>query len=282
MRAFFRGVCLGNKKIIIRSVLTVAVVFVLFVVINKNAEISDNQKKLVFENKTEKTGFTGNSQSTDSRKVDFLAQSENSVSSGISAEPQNGIVPKIARFFQTGEMKEIRDIPRDKIKVAVEAYVSMQSRDQLAATLNQYLKMPDGLFSSLEKPEDYLMEMVDLIREDVDQFPRRSNVIITDSCAADGSILGNTHIIPHGTHRVFAVFENNDALQGMDSIYAVWRDLSDDTMTFSEYEPLHRNSAYNYVWLERKDGWPQGGYQLDLANAKSPSRILATTKFKVQ
>jgi hypothetical protein len=270
----------GNNKTILGLVVLIAAICVLFSVRNKTAEVSQNQGYLVSENNTEQTELEANSRLFDSHETAFLPEPEDSDSPVISSSSQDDIVPRIARFFQTGEMNEIRDLPREDIRIAIDAYVSMQSKDQLAETLHQYLGMPYGLFS--DKPEDYLMKMVDLVREDVDQSPPRSNLIITDVCAADGSVSGAVHIIPSGSSRIYAVFENRDTLQGIDTIYAVWRNLNDDSLTFSEYEPLRIGSAYNYVWLDLKDGWSAGAYQLDLADPASPSRILATTKFKVQ
>lgn len=273
---------MGINKTIMGSVLSVSVIFILFSAINKNGENSDNRINLVSEKKPEKTELGANLHLANSRKTDLAPQFEDSVSTDIPANSHNDIVPRIAEFFQTGKMEEIRGLPREDIRIAVEAYVPMQSRDQLAETLHQYLGMPYDLFSSIEEPEDYLMKVVDLVRGVVDQSPPKSNLIITDACTQDGAVSGAVHIIPAGSSKIFAVFENSDALQGIDNVYAVWRDLNDDSLTFSEYEPLHRNAVYNYVWLELKDGWSRGVYQLDLADSKSPSRILATTRFKVQ
>lgn len=272
---------MGAKKTIIGSVLSVAVIFVLFSAINKNGEFPDNSENLASENNPEKSDFVENSHLSASRKTYLAPQFENFVSTDNPASSHNDIIPRIADFLQAGKMETIRDLPREEIRIAVEAYVSMQSKDQLAETLHQYLGMPFDLFYSIDKPEDYLMEVVDLVREEVDQSTPKSNLIITDACTEDGAVSGAIHILTEGTSRIYAVFENSDALQGIENIYAVWRDLNDDSMTFSEYEPLRIGSAYNYVWLQLKDGWSAGSYQLDLADPKSPSRILATTKYKV-
>jgi hypothetical protein len=272
----------GINKTIIGSAISIAVIFVLFSTISKNGENSDNQGNFISENSSKKPGFVKDPHLSDSRKADFPSQSEKSVSSNIPTDSQSGIVPRIARFFQTGEMEEIRDLPREDIRIAIEAYVSMQSKDQLAETLHQYLGMPYDLFYSIEQPEDYLEEVSDLVREDIDKPLRLTNLVITDSCSEDGAVSGATHIIPEGSQKIFAVFENCNALEGIETVYAVWRDLNDDSLSFSEYEPLREHSRYNYVWLEQEDGWKKGAYQLDLADSKSPSRILATTRFKVQ
>lgn len=271
-----------NNKAILGSVVSIAVIFILLSVINKDGGNSDDQGNFVSENNTEKIELDANLRLTDSRETDFSSQLGSSVSSGISTESQDGIIPRIADFFRTGKVEAIRDLPREDIRIAIEAYVSMQSRDQLAETLHQYLGMPYDLFSSIEKPEDYLMEVADLVREDIEKPLRLTNLVITDSCSEDGAVSGATHIIPEGSQKIFAVFENYNALEGIETVYTVWRDLNDDSLTFSEYEPLRVGSRYNYVWLEQEDGWQRGAYQLDLADSKSPSRILATTRFKVQ
>ena len=273
---------MGGKKIIIGLFFVGFVVFLLFVVTDNADKALDSLGDFVFDSLAETPEFGANSCLSESRKTNISPQPEDSVTSDVPVDSQDGIVPRFAYFLQTGKMEAIRDLPREDVRIAIEAYVSMQSRDQLAETLHEYLGTPYGLFYSIDDPEDYLMEIADLLCEEVKPSPPLSNLVITDACAEDGSVSGAVHTIPAGSSRIFAVFENSDALQGIDSIYAVWRDLNDDSMTFSEYEPLRRDSKYNYVWLELMDGWSAGSYQLDLADSALPSRILATTKFRVE
>jgi len=188
----------------------------------------------------------------------------------------------LIELIRTGEMKGIRDLPREDIESLVSEYVSKIPHEQVAESLEKHIGIPRRLFYSVAKPDDYLMEIIDVARGDVD-FPQiPSNIIFTDSCASDGAVLGSTHIIPEGATTVFAVFENQGLLQELEHVYAVWRDLNNDKMQFSEYEPLRVSSRYNYVWLRLDKGWSSGYYQLDLADPATPSHILATAKFKVE
>jgi hypothetical protein len=89
-------------------------------------------------------------------------------------------------------------------------------------------------------------------------------------------------VLPAGTERVYAVFENDHALEGLDQVLAVWRDPNDDRMVFTEFEPVRRGSAYNYVWLEVESGWPEGRYQVELFHPEAQSLLLASESFSVR
>ena len=107
-------------------------------------------------------------------------------------------------------------------------------------------------------------------------------VVFTDQVEADGTVTGNVHVIPAGTKRVYAAFENQGAMQGLDHVLAVWRNPADDRMVFTEYEPVRTGAVYNHVWLELDDGWPAGFYQLDLFNPSNTSELLASRSFNVR
>lgn len=185
-------------------------------------------------------------------------------------------------FIRTGEMKGIRDLPREDIENLVSEYLSKIPTDQVAESLEKHLGIPTDIFYSAGSPKDYLMDLIDVARGDVNAPVLPSNIIFTDSCATDGSVLGSIYTIPEGAPVVFAVFENQGPLQELEHVYAVWRNLNDDNMQFSEYEPLRVGSNYNYVWLQLDEGWSSGYYQLDLADPAKPSHILATSTFKVK
>jgi len=188
----------------------------------------------------------------------------------------------LIELIRTGEMKGIRDLPREDIENLVSEYLSKIPKDQVAESLEKHLGIPPDIFYSAGSSKDYLMDLVDLARGDVDGPALPANIIFTDSCAVDGSVLGSIYTIPEGTPVVFAVFENQGSLQELGSVYAVWRNLDEDNMQFSEYEPLRIDSNYNYVWLQLDEGWSSGYYQLDLADPSKPSHILATSTFKVK
>ena len=270
-----------KKKLELLAFVILVLIISVFLSSHKNESTPVLQEKSVSNTIAEKAKLNEFRRLFNYPKSNFANADRKTDFSDISSELNDGVFPRIALFFQTGKMEVIRGITIEDIQAAIKIYVSMHTTDQLAESLNQYLKMPFGLFASISKPEDYFMEATYLIRNEIDKSSVKSNLIITDSCLKDGAITGATHLISSGISKIYAVFENNDALQGLDTIYVVWRDLNNDSMKFSQFETLRRNSSYNYVWLELKEGWSAGLYQLDLADPTSPSKILATTKFKV-
>jgi hypothetical protein len=111
---------------------------------------------------------------------------------------------------------------------------------------------------------------------------RPSVLLVTDSADVDGRITGGRHVLPAGTGRIYAVFENANALEGLDEVMAVWRNPDDDRMVFTEFEPIRRGSAYNYVWLDVESGWPAGQYQVELFHPEAQSLLLGSEGFSIR
>jgi hypothetical protein len=153
--------------------------------------------------------------------------------------------------------------------------------DALAAAVESYLGLPTTEFLAHGDTASALADFFEAVQRDAgptDAAP----LIFTDRVEPDGTVTGNAHVIPAGTRRVYASFENTGALQNLDRVLAIWRNPNDDRLVFTEYEPVRRGATYNYVWLDLEDGWPAGFYQLDLFHPSKTTQRLASRSFNVR
>jgi hypothetical protein len=127
-----------------------------------------------------------------------------------------------------------------------------------------------------------MVDIYDAIAGNAVTEVRPSVLTVTDAADPDGRITGDAHTLPAGTRRVYAVFENAHALEGLEQVMAVWRDPNDDQLVFTEFEPIRQGSAYNYVWLDVDAGWPAGRYQVELFHPEAQSLLLASEGFSIR
>jgi hypothetical protein len=178
-------------------------------------------------------------------------------------------------------MSMIDGLSREDVISLAELLVRELGPDEVAAALESQFGWPATMYRANPKPAEAIADFFDAVRTEgvaVNTQP----IVFSDRVEADGTVTGNVHVIPAGTKRVFAAFENMGALQGLDRVLAVWRNPADARMVFTEFEPVRAGSTYNYVWLELKDGWPPGFYKLDLFHPQNTTQVLASRSFNVR
>jgi len=194
---------------------------------------------------------------------------------------QRSTADQLLNFISTGNMGNIRDLTREQIQSLAGLLEGEIGGDAIAAAVESYFGLPASSFLSYGNPTEAIADLFEAVQSETNSVTAGS-VVFSDQVQADGTVTGNVHVIPAGTKRVYAAFENTGGLHGMDQLLAIWRKPSDDRMVFTEYEPVRIGSTYNYVWLELDDGWPLGFYQLDLFNPSKPSELLASRSFNVR
>jgi len=198
-----------------------------------------------------------------------------------ATETQTETAQKLLAFSNSGDMASIRDIPHQDLLSLAELLIRELGTDTVATALQSQLGLPSSAYLAHPNPAEAIANLVEAMRADTDPVDARP-VLFTDRVESDGTITGNVHVIPAGTKRVYAAFENQGALQGLERVLAVWRNPADERMVFTEFESVRPGSTYNYVWLELKNGWPAGFYKLDLFHPQHTTELLASRSFNVR
>jgi hypothetical protein len=199
------------------------------------------------------------------------------------AGPQErAVAAALERFAASGAMAELRALDRQQV-VALAQYLSQNlASGELSELLQSVLGWTPPADLPPEGIRDLMVETYDAIAGHHLEEVRPAVLTVTDAADAAGRISGASHVLPAGTQRVYAVFENDWSLKGLDQVLAVWRDPNDDRMVFTEFEQVRKGSAYNYVWLEVESGWPAGRYQVELFHPEAQSLLLASESFSVR
>jgi len=188
----------------------------------------------------------------------------------------------LKRFAETGLMLELQSLNRDDV-VALAEYLSTElSPQEVTGLMRQFLGYSGHDSLTAETAPSTLVDVFDALAGNAAREVRPSVMTVTDGADAEGRIIGQAHVLPAGARRVYAVFENDRALAGLDQVLAIWRNPDDERMVFTEFEPIRRGSAYNYVWLEIENGWPEGRYQVELFDPEAQSLLLASESFSVR
>ena len=106
------------------------------------------------------------------------------------------------------------------------------------------------------------------------------NLTFTSRVNPDNSpVLPQTTFKP-GDRRVYACFQNQGALKGLAKVITRWSNKSTNKVFQLETKSIDPNAPYNFIWLEKKEGWPVGEYELELLNVQTFGKI-AGGKFSV-
>jgi hypothetical protein len=188
----------------------------------------------------------------------------------------------LMRFAASGAMEELRSLDRQDVVSLADYLAGELSPSQVQTLLRQTLGFSGDAVLTEENVSSSLVDIYDAVAGNRVGEVRPSPLMVTDGADADGRIIGKAHTLPVGTKRIYAVFENAHALEGLDQVLAVWRDPNDDQLVFTEFEPVRQGSAYNYVWLDVESGWPEGRYQVELFHPEAQSLLLASEGFSVR
>lgn len=194
---------------------------------------------------------------------------------------QQDTAARLLAFARTGNLAALEDVSREQTMALAAHLLETLGAGHVEHLLTTNLRLPPGLLTSHPRPAAAAADLLDAVKGVGDHAAARG-LVFTDRCEANGAVTGNVHVIPSGTRRVYAAFENAGSLHGLDRVFAVWRNPADARMVFAEYEPVHAGSSFNYVWLELKDGWPAGHYEVSLYHPQRPAELLASRGFNVR
>jgi len=196
-------------------------------------------------------------------------------------QDQQDTAARLLAFAGDGDLARIDSVSADQVEALAATLLAADGGEELNRRLEEGLHLPPDFLSSHPNPARAVADLFEAVKGAGDPNVARS-LVFTDHCEENGAATGNVHVIPAGTQRVYAAFENAGGLHGLHNVFAVWRNPSDAKMVFAEYESVHSGSAFNYVWLELNNGWPAGYYELALYHPERTTELLASRSFNVR
>jgi hypothetical protein len=83
-----------------------------------------------------------------------------------------------------------------------------------------------------------------------------------------------------GDRRVFACFPNQGALKGLAKVVHRWTNKTTKEVIKLETKPVDPNAPYNFIWVEKREGWSDGEYEVELLKTQTFEKV-ASGKFNV-
>ncbi|MBI4711910.1 MAG: hypothetical protein HY762_01185 [Planctomycetes bacterium] len=81
--------------------------------------------------------------------------------------------------------------------------------------------------------------------------------------------------------RIYSCFQNQEVLKGLTKVITRWTDTTNGEVIYLGTKPLDAASAWNFIWVERKQGWTPGTYEIELLTAGKLEKVGGGT-FKVE
>lgn len=205
------------------------------------------------------------------------------LNSALASAPadQQETAARLQAFATDGDLSQLDDVTAEEVEALAATLLNGAAGDELNQMLEEGINLPPDFLRAHPNPARAVADLFQAVKGTGDPSITRS-LVFTDHCEENGAATGSVHVIPQGTRRVYAAFENAGGLHGLQNVFAVWRDPSDTRMVFAEYEPVRFGSAFNYVWLELNDGWPAGHYELALYHPQRTTELLASRSFNVR
>ncbi|MBI5779394.1 MAG: hypothetical protein HZA49_08050 [Planctomycetes bacterium] len=194
---------------------------------------------------------------------------------------------------------EIINIPgaQDMIKRVSEGKESIevveQTIDALAKTLppafiRDFIKQNIGLAEE-DMPKDdaklgdfgkNLFRLLQGEQPNPAQSQSLENVTFTLRVNPDNSPVSPQTLFKPGDRRIYACFQNQGSLQGLAKVVTRWTNRTTKEIIGFGPKALNPGTPYNFIWWEKKDGWPVGEYEVELLNAQTLGKI-AAGKFSI-
>jgi len=93
----------------------------------------------------------------------------------------------------------------------------------------------------------------------------------------DNSPISHTAIFKPNDRRIYACFANKGVLSELPKVIIRWRNKTANEVVKLETKPLNPAASYNFIWLEKKQGWPAGEYLVELFDTKTLALIAQGT-----
>lgn len=82
------------------------------------------------------------------------------------------------------------------------------------------------------------------------------------------------------SQRLYAHF-NIDEAYAYDSVLVKWYQQGSDNPLAFEYYPINRYSSENFIWIEPRDNWESGQYNVEIFSASETVELLSAGSYRV-
>ena len=164
---------------------------------------------------------------------------------------------------------------------AVEQYIDIMAKTLPPAFIREFMKQTVGLADD-DMPKDdaslgdfgkNLFRAIQGEQTKPIQGQSVENIAFTLRVNPDNSPIAPQSIFKSGDRRVYACFQNQGSLKGLPKVVTRWTNKTTREVIGFGPKPLNPNTAYNFIWWEKKEGWAIGEYEVELLSTQTFQKI---------
>ncbi|MEW6027522.1 MAG: hypothetical protein AB1599_09550 [Planctomycetota bacterium] len=175
--------------------------------------------------------------------------------------------------------------PAEQVEKSIEAVVNSLPPDYVKGLIKQFTGISE---EDIPKDDTKLGEYAKNLFKVVQGKPvettsaqlPQENISFTLRVNPDNSpITPQTQFKP-GDRRIYACFTNQGSLQGLSKVVTRWTNKTIGETVLLETKSINPGASYNFVWKEKREGWPVGEYEVELLKTQTFEKI-ASGKFTI-
>jgi len=159
---------------------------------------------------------------------------------------------------------------------AVEQYIGEMARTLPPAFIRDFIKQNTGLAED-DMPKDdaklgeygkNIFRLMQGSQPNIIEGQAIENVSFALRVNADNSPISPTVIFKPNKRRIYACFQNQGTLEGLTKVVTRWTNKTTKEVVKLDTKQIDPNAPFNFIWVEKREGWPTGEYAVELLSTK--------------
>lgn len=161
--------------------------------------------------------------------------------------------------------------------------IGSMTEEELISSLTSFTDISPEKIKDASEPHAYANRLVELAMEDLIRQPAPEAGEVEQVHFSERSASEEERQLEltsfTGNDRILARFPMKD-YEGSE-VFVKWTRVDDPEIMLFNHYPIKPDAAFNYVWLEPKDGWEPGDYQVNFYTADEKMTPLATGRYVI-
>ncbi|MDI6732807.1 MAG: hypothetical protein QME51_10140 [Planctomycetota bacterium] len=165
--------------------------------------------------------------------------------------------------------------PSEQVEQYIEALVPTLPPDYVKKTIEEWTGIPKSdMPTDNTKLAEYSKHMFKLVQgKAVESAVNTENVAFSLRVNPDNSPIDQKGAFKTSDRRLYACFSNQGELMGLDKVITRWTNKTTGEVVRLDTKPIDPNAPNNFIWIEKRDGWPGGEYEVELINTQTLRKI---------
>lgn len=164
--------------------------------------------------------------------------------------------------------------------VIVNQLDNMQTSD-IINTLKNYMSFDESLIPPGMNIRNFSKKLLDIAMNKEDELINDPNHVVSDvkfSSNLDSNDSTYNSNFDQNTSKIFAKFDTTNFVDG--KLLVKWKKDNGELVNMNFYN-VKKNSKDNFIWMQKKDGWSKGNYQIDIYSPSNRLKKIYSSSYLV-